>query len=170
MNTLDSMNILADYYAAHREELVRFVVSRIGRNDIAKDVVQDAFARLLTTDKMITPVTLPCLVYTTVRNLMCDYWRHHHAVEAYEHYLCHSGCRVEDAESVYSVREVTELLEKSIARLTSRQREVYVLSIYQGMKVSEISETLHINYKSVENRLGGARKQVRSYFKARLAI
>ena len=39
---------------------------------------QNIFLRLLQMDKMISSVTLPCLVYTVARNLICDYWRHRH--------------------------------------------------------------------------------------------
>jgi len=35
--------------------------------------------------------------------------------------------------------------------------------------VREISERLHMNYKSVENRLGAARKEVRQYMQRMLA-
>lgn len=45
-------------------------------------------------------------------------------------------------------------------------REVYRLHIYDGMKVSEICQQTGDSYKSVEYRLGTARKVVRSYLKA----
>jgi RNA polymerase sigma-70 factor (ECF subfamily) len=40
------------------------------------------------------------------------------------------------------------------------------LHIYNGMKVSEISQQLSLPYKQVENRLGIARKTVRQQLKA----
>ncbi|MBQ7421245.1 MAG: RNA polymerase sigma factor [Prevotella sp.] len=171
--TLSKNAIVATYYQEHCKELRAFVTGRVGRSDIAEDIVQNVFERLLTSDKMITTITLPCLVFTIARNLVNDYWRHRRAVDEFEHYLykTQNGRGVSDSvESIYSVQEITELLEHGIAHLTSKQREVYVLNIYNGMKISEISDTLHLNYKSVENRLGLARKQIRSYMKERLAI
>ena len=68
-------------------------------------------------------------------------------------------------ESVFSAHEIMERLEHGLARLPENCREVYRLHIYGGMKVSEISQQLNEGYKSVENRLGTARKAIRQYLK-----
>ena len=44
------------------------------------------------------------------------------------------------------------------------------MNIYNGLKVSEISDALKLNYKSVENLLGAARKSVRQYVGMQMAI
>ncbi|MBP6527113.1 MAG: RNA polymerase, partial [Prevotella sp.] len=56
-----------------------------------------------------------------------------------------------------------------ITSLSEHQQKIYRLNIYSGMKVSEISKTLDMNYKSVEHRLGSARKEVREYIRKALA-
>lgn len=163
--------LLANYYEQHCDELRAFVFSRVGRSDVAADLVQNVFVRLLKTE-VITSVTLPSLVYTVMRNMITDYWRHRRFVDEYEHIIgrvWRCGGDTISEESVYSVQEVYSLLENGIAHLTSKQQQVYKLHIYEGKKVSEISETLHINYKTVENRLGLARKQVRNYMQRMLA-
>ena len=73
-NTSD-YNLLAEYYEAHFDELRQFVGSRVNFAYETEDIVQNVFLRLLKSDKMITPITLPCLVYTVARNLIFDYWR-----------------------------------------------------------------------------------------------
>ena len=73
-------------------------------------------------------------------------------------------------ETIYSAKEINEILERGIARLTSKQREIYQMNIYNGLKVSEISDALKLNYKSVENLLGAARKSVRQYVGMQMAI
>ena len=145
----------------HRDELLAFVSSRLNSSMEAEDIVQNVFLRLLTTDKMITAVTLPALVYTMTRNLMADYYRRHTSFEQYEHYI-KGVCSDEDSmESVFSAREIMERLERGLVRLPENCREIYRLHIYDGMKVSEIAQQLSLPYKQVENRLGQARKVVR---------
>ena len=157
--------LITDYYIAHRDELLAFVSSRIGGSDLAEDIVQNVFLRLLTTDKMISEVTLPCLVYTVARNLISDYYRRHATFEEYEHYI-KGVCSTEiSTDSIFSVREVMEGLERGLARLPENCREVYRLHVYGGMKVSEISLRLGEGYKSVEHRLGTARKAMRQYMR-----
>ena len=157
--------LITDYYIAHRDELLAFVSSRLGGSDLAEDIVQNVFLRLLTTGKMISEVTLPCLVYTVARNLISDYYRRHATFEEYEHYI-KGVCSTEiSTDSIFSVREVMEGLERGLARLPENCREVYRLHVYGGMKVSEISLRLGEGYKSVEHRLGTARKAMRQYMR-----
>ena len=153
--------LITDYYISHRDELLAFVSSRLGGSDFAEDIVQNVFLKLLTTDKMISEVTLPSLVYTIARNLITDYYRRHTNYEEYEHYIKSQG--LSSQESVFSVREITERLERGLARLPENCREIYRMHIYGGMKVSEISQELGEGYKSVEHRLGFARKAMRQY-------
>ena len=114
---------------------------------------------------MITEITLPALVYTITRNLITDYYRRRHTYEAFEHFIKGSSEEDDSMESVFSARELTELLERGLVRVPENCREVYRLHIYGGMKVSEISQAIGEGYKSVEHRLGTARKAVRQYLR-----
>lgn len=158
-------NLIETYYTDYRDELLAFVSSRLGGSEESEDIVQNVFLRLLTTDKMITEITLPALVYTITRNLITDYYRRRHTYEAFEHFIKGSSEEDDSMESVFSARELTELLERGLVRVPENCREVYRLHIYGGMKVSEISQAIGEGYKSVEHRLGTARKAVRQYLR-----
>lgn len=160
---MDNFELLETYYAAHRDELLAFVSSRLASSYIAEDLVQDVFMRLMISDRLITETTLPCLVYTVARRLICDYYRRRNTREEYEHYITNGEGVDNSMESVISVRELTERLERGLARIPENCREIYRLHIYGGMKVSEISQHLGEGYKSVEHRLGTARKEMRRF-------
>ena len=153
--------IVSDYYTYHRDELLAFVSSRLGGSSEAEDLVQNVFLRLLTSNKMLSEVTLPALVYTIAQRIIIDYYRRRTTFDEYEHYLRNTDEMDDSAESVLSIREITEQLERGLARVPENCREVYRLHIYGGMKVAEISKTLGEDYKSIEYRLGTARKAVR---------
>ena len=157
--------LITNYYTTHRDELLAFVSSRLGGSCEAEDIVQNVFLRLLTTDKMITELTLPALVYTTARHLIIDYYRRHTVYEEYEHYIKGLCSETTTTESVYSAHEIIEQMERGLARLPENCREVYRLHIYDGMKVGEISLQLGEHYKSIEHRLGAARKAIRQYLR-----
>ncbi len=158
-------NLIEKYYRNHRDELLAFVSSRLGGAVEAEDIVQNVFVRLLTTDKMITEITLPALTYTIARNLISDYYRRRNTYEEFEHYIKRSSDDYSSMESVISASELTELLERGLARVPENCREIYRMHIYGGMKVGKISQTLGERYKSVEHRLGVARKALRSFLK-----
>ena len=157
--------LIETYYTEHRDELLAFVSSRLGGSVESEDIVQNIFVRLLTTDKMITEVTLPALVYTMARNLITDYYRRRHTYEEFEHFIKGSSEEDDSMESVISAKELTELLERGLAKVPENCHEIYRLHIYGGMRVSEISQVLGEGYKSVEHRLGSARKAVRQYLR-----
>ena len=156
---------ITNYYIAHRDELLAYAVSRLGDSRQAEDIVQDVFLRLLTSDKMISEITLPALVFAMTRNQVYDYYRHHTAVEQYEHYIKGVCSELTTDESILSAREVMEQLEQGLARLPENCREIYRMHIYDGKKVGEISRELGEGYKSVEHRLGSARKAMRQYLR-----
>ena len=160
---MTKQTLITNYYIAHRDELLAYAVSRLGDSCLAEDIVQNVFLRLLTSDKVISAVTLPALVFAMTRNQVYDYFRHHTAVEQYEHYIKGVCSELTTDESILSAREVMEQLERGLARVPENCREIYRLHIYDGMKVGEISRELGEGYKSVEHRLGAARKAMRQY-------
>ncbi len=162
---MNNHQLIINYCINSRDELLAFVSSRLGNSMEAEDIVQDVFEHLLTTDKMITEVTLPALAKTMAHNKITDYYRHRQSIYAFEHYLKRSSDAESSMESVYSATELTELLERGIARIPENCREIYRMHIYGGMKVGEISKTLGEGYKSVEHRLGAARKALRTFLR-----
>ena len=157
---MNNNQLISNYYAAHRDELLSFIAVRITNAVEAEDLVQDIFLRLLRDHHLITPDTLPALIYTMARHAVSDYYRRRRIYEEYEHYIKRSDCTSE-IESLISARQLMERMERSLARLPQACCEIYRLHIYDGMKVRDIARELSLPYKQVENRLGQARKAVR---------
>ena len=157
---MNNNQLISNYYAAHRDELLSFIAVRITNAVEAEDLVQDIFLRLLRGHHLITPDTLPALIYTMARHAVSDYYRRRHVFEEYEHYI-KSSDSTSEIESLISARQLMERMERSLARLPQACCEIYRLHIYDGMKVSDIAHELSLPYKQVENRLGQARKVVR---------
>ena len=156
--------IITNYYAQHRGEIVDFIAVRLTDADEAEDMVQDLFLRLLRGHQLITPVTLPCLVYTLARHSIADYYRRRRVREEFERYLIKNTDSIEEMESIISARLLMERMERTLARLPDACGRIYRLHIYDGLKVSDIAQQLALPYKQVENRLGQARKAVRQQF------
>ena len=162
----DNNQLLSNYYSEHRDELISFIAVRINDAIEAEDMVQNIFLHLLRGHQLITPQTLPALVYKMARNAVSDCYRRRHVHEVYEHYLCHSDYTDDTLESVFSAQQIMEHMEHSLARLSKACCEIYHLHIYDGMKVSDIAQQLALPYKQVENRLGQARKMVRQQLRS----
>ena len=151
-------------FLPHSEVMYRAAYRLLGNAQDAEDMVQDLFLRLLRGHQLITPVTLPCLVYTMARHSIADYYRRRRVREEFEHYLIKNTDSIGEIESIISARMLMERMERTLARLPEACGRIYRLHIYDGLKVSDIAQQLALPYKQVENRLGQARKAVRQQF------
>ena len=160
---MNNNQLISNYYSEHRDEIINFIAVRIMDATEAEDIVQDIFLRLLRGHHLMTPDTIPALVYTMARHAVSDHYRRRRVYEEYEHYIQASDFKPQtlDIESIYSAQQIVERMERSLARLPKACCEIYRLHIYDGMKVSAIAKELSLPYKQVENRLGQARKAVR---------
>ena len=163
---MNKHQLISNYYSLHRAELLAYASTRLGDSDEAEDLVQNSFLRILTTDKMLTEQTLPALVFTVCRNLVNDYFRRRAFCHEYEHYIQGSNDRGMSMESVFYAADIVEVMERGMIRIPENCRNIYRMHILGGMRVSEISEQTGEKYKTVENRLGLARKQMRNYLRA----
>ena len=163
---MNKQSLISNYYSAHRDELLAYASSRLGDRDEAEDIVQNTFLRILTTNKMLTEQALPALVYTVCRNLVNDYFRRRAFRFEYEHYIQCTGIGNSSMESVFFAADIVEQMERGLARIPENCRKIYRMHILGGMRVSEISAETGENYKTVENRLGLARREMRHYLSA----
>lgn len=163
---MNKNQLISNYYSLHRAELLAYASTRLGDSDEAEDLVQNTFLRILTSDMLVTEQTLPALVFTICRNLVTDYYRHRASRHEYEHYIQSSYDKGMSMESVFYAADIVEAMERGMIRIPENCRNIYRMHILGGMRVSEISEQTGEKYKTVENRLGLARKQMRNYLRA----
>ena len=163
---MNKNQLVSDYYIIHRAELLAYASTRLGDSDEAEDLVQNTFLRILTSDMLVTEQTLPALVFTICRNLVTDYYRHRASRHEYEHYIQSSYDKGMSIESVFYAADIVEAMERGMIHIPEHCRNIYRMHILGGMRVSEISEQTGEKYKTVENRLGLARKQMRNYLRA----
>ncbi len=163
---MNKQSLISNYYSAHRDELLAYASTRLGDRDEAEDIVQNTFLRILTTNKMLTEQALPALVYTVCRNLVNDYFRRRASRFEYEHYIQCAGIGNSSMESVFFAADIVEQMERGLARIPENCRKIYRMHILGGMRVSEISAETGEKYKTVENRLGLARREMRHYLSA----
>jgi RNA polymerase sigma-70 factor (ECF subfamily) len=157
--------IIERYYSAHRGEILAFVSARIHNIDESEDLVQEAFLKLLSDQRPICELTLPSLVYTLCRHLVIDWYRHHIVCKDVEHELRYTSRQGNSAETLLSIHEIHEQMERGLARLPKPCGDYYRLHIYGGLQVSDICKETGEKYKTVENRLGQARKFMRNYLR-----
>ena len=161
---MTNRELIEQYYRLHRDELLTFASSRLGGDAMtAEDMVQELFLRLLLQSQPLLEASLHGMVYTSLRHLLNDYYRHRAHQTDYEQQLLlyAEPSAPATADMRVAVRDITEAVEHGLLRVADNCRDLYRLHIYDGMKTAEIAQLTGQSYKSVEYSLGLARREVR---------
>ena len=74
--TNTSNELVAQIFADYHQSVFFYIYKKIGKKEDAEDLVQDAYLRLLEYRAMLRPDTVKYFLFTIVRNLVSDYFRH----------------------------------------------------------------------------------------------
>ncbi len=143
--------------------LVLYAARIVKSGDAAEDIVQEAFVRLWERRGLWRPGTVPrVLLYTLTRNLALNQRKLGTArVNSLSRrtlaFPVHPATPAEATEG----EEFRRALERAIARLPARRRELLMLSRYDGFSRAEIAEITGLAEQTVANCLTLAIRDLR---------
>jgi len=143
------------FEALYREHLValqNFIYYKFGNKATAEDVVQNAFIKLWENCKKIPVEKAKSFLFTTAINLSLNVIKHEKVVLRHSQALPRSTTNETPEFEMLSL-EFHEKIKNAIADLTTKQREVFLLSRIEKKKYNEIAELLGISVKAVEKRM-----------------
>lgn len=156
-------------YLSRRDAIRGYILKRIGNYADSEDLTQDVFARLLEYNTLLTEQTLPSFIYTIARNQVIDYLRRHACSRrAAEYFFVHSHRSIRNTEEQIAVNELERLEEQSVAAMSPRKAKVYLLYVHENRSVDEISESLQLSRRTVENHIFSARVDLREALRCAL--
>lgn len=79
----------------------------------------------------------------------------------YEHAVTYTN----ETESQIIAKDLLSLEKRKLQMLSDQRRKVYVLNRFQDKSVSEISMSLNISHRTVENHLFASRNEIREFIK-----
>ena len=144
--------LLFDTYS---KTLFNFIYYKCGDTNHAEDVVQEAFIKLWNNCSNVIFEKAKSFLFTVARNFFLNDVAHQKIVLQHKSTLGPDRTD-ETPEYLLEGKEFMTKLEKAIADLPEKQREVFLLSRIDKKKYSEISEMLDITVKAVEKRMSQA--------------
>lgn len=164
--TMTSTQLVADSYASYHRSVYLYIYYRINSKEEAEDLSQDVFLRLMDYKKMLRPDTVKYFIHTIARNLVNDYLRRHYKKQEITSYMYeHAVTYTNETESQIIAKDLLSLEKRKLQMLSDQRRKVYVLNRFQDKSVSEISMSLNISHRTVENHLFDSRKEIREFIK-----
>ena len=151
-------------YEAFRPRLFSFLARLSRRRDVAEDLLEETWLRLVTRAGDLSDDTrLGPWLFTVARNLFAS-WCRHRAVDddrILDFALSWPGALPRESPFEATARSETERrLEAALARLPARDREVLMLVGGEEMSPSEAAALLGLAPEAVRKRLQRARERL----------
>lgn len=164
-------------FAAYFQKLCRFATEYVLDKEIARELVQDSFARLWETkDKLQPESNIPALLYAITRNNSLNYLKRIVSHKRYFEYQLNKSNELQlnlIALSDFAIEnfiadELQEQIEKAIQELPEKCRSVFEASRNEGLSYMEIAREFNISERTVENHIAAALKKLRERLKVYL--
>lgn len=158
---------LTELFERYHVPLYNFLLRLSGDGAVSEDMAQNVFYRVLRYRQSFDPASgsFRSWVYRMARNVYADHLRQEQKVPGGTGGTEEVLERVAARDEPYS-EDQFERLDAAMAKLSTDQREILVLSRYQGLKYDEISKIKDISVPAIKVQVYRALRQLRSlYFK-----
>lgn len=131
--------------------------------DEANDILQELFTALwLRRENLVLTTSVSSYLYQSVKNRVLDVFAHQKVVEKYVDSL-HQFIETGEYSTDQQVREqeLRTLIEREVALLPTKMREIFELSRINNLSYKEIADELNISDKTVKKQVNNALKILR---------
>ena len=149
-------------YALYATDVLRVSYYYLGNKELAEDVTQDVFVKLLTNRPSLEEGREKAWLLKVALNRCRDLWR---SAWIKKVVLGHPGFECFPAPDEIGQMADQYTLAEAVNHLKPEFKEVVLLFYYQGFSVSEIAEMLQIAEGTVSSRLSRAREKLQKEIK-----
>jgi RNA polymerase sigma-70 factor (ECF subfamily) len=150
-------------FRAYVEPLCAFAYSYVESQPAAEEMVQDLFTRLWERrDSLEVPRNVQAYLYGATRNRAISHLRNRRVETTFLQRALRIGQarattpRPVPPEEELNAQALREAVERAVAELPPRCREVFTLTRDQHLSYAEVAGVLHISPKTVEIHMGRA--------------
>lgn len=147
-----------DYHNAvnsFSDGLYRYALKLCRDQDMAQDLVQDAFEKVWIKRETIDAAKVKSYLFQTVHNKFIDFTRKHRMLAIDE--------ANEPWEQVGMHTDLKEVLDLALERLPEVQKSAVLLRDYEGYNYAEIGEILNLKEAQVKVYIYRARKHLQKF-------
>jgi RNA polymerase sigma-70 factor (ECF subfamily) len=152
-----------------------YYAAKFVEDEVARDIVQDVFAKLWSDQKITIKLSLNSFLFTMVRN-SCLQTLEKQKVR--NKYLESTKLKLQEEELQFYMHEKTSLIEQELENklnevldtLPDRCKQIFMMSRFENKKNKEIAEELDISVKTVEKQITRALATIRSEMKDYLPL
>jgi RNA polymerase sigma-70 factor (ECF subfamily) len=146
------------------ERVRNYIFYRCGDPELATDITQDTFMRIW--EKRLKPDKgkEKALLFKIAGDiLISDYRKKQSALRFAE--IVKQEQKNPSADHEMDYKELKANYERTLSQMNEKQRVVFLMSRYDGLKYREIAEHLDISVKAVEKRMNQALDHLKKHLK-----
>lgn len=151
------------------ESVTKYIYYKCGNLQQAEDIVQNVFVKLWQLCATISFSKAKSYIYTACNNLFLNEVAHNKVVLKYKDQTT-KQLDVESPDFILETSEFETKLQAAIDTLSSKDREVFLLSRIEKKTYMEIAEIVGVTVKAVERRMSKALLELRSRLGKELKI
>ncbi|MDE5641942.1 MAG: sigma-70 family RNA polymerase sigma factor [Muribaculaceae bacterium] len=173
MEKMPQENNIGTVFTEYAPRLLGYIRSQVGSHDDAEDILQDVFYQLARTsvDGLSEIERVSSWLYKVARNSVLNFWRKKREISLdADDLVCEDiarslFCSPQDAPDTVMLRKlVWQELDIALSELPSEQREVFCLTVFDGISINEISSATGIRTSTLLSRKHYAVKYLRRRF------
>lgn len=150
---------------AHQDALYAFMLRMSGRPDVAEDIVQEAFVRVLKNlDRFDTRFRFSTWLFTIAKRLYVNSIQKHRPTydsDAVNDRQGDTASPGSDAVRHETIANVRSMIDFALGHLGPQQREIILLFHQQNWPITEIAVYLRMPEGTVKSHLHRARKRMK---------
>lgn len=154
---------LADIARNHHDALVRFLTVRMGSKEEAKDIAQEAYAKLLALDRPGPISFLAGYLWRIATNLAIDRGRQRGVRERFAGLVSRDDEGLSpSAEQVVEARQRLATVEQAIGELPPKCLEAFRLRVLNGLPFDQVGREMHMSDRMAKNYVARALEHLQS--------
>jgi RNA polymerase sigma-70 factor (ECF subfamily) len=157
---------IENLFKSHYYQFYNLAYQLVKDSDAAKDIVQDVFYKVWKNQEKINFDDQPVgyLLKATSRTALNYIRNHKRIIRLEEDSPLTNTLKASPGVESIDYSELEQRTQQAIDSLPPKRKVIFILS-RQGMKYSEIAETLGISVKTIENQMGAALQKLRNDLK-----
>ncbi|VXB53930.1 RNA polymerase sigma-70 factor [Flavobacterium sp. 9AF] len=160
-NNICEEKIFTAFFKKNVKPLRNYILYKFGNEELAEDIVQEAFTKLWQNCKNIPIEKGKSYIYRVANNASLNVVSHQKVVLEYTKNNVNDERHNENPEFLYEQEEFKKKLIKAINTINETQRIAFLMHRIDGKKYAEIAEELNISVKAVEKRIHLALIQIK---------
>lgn len=149
----EEIEVFKAIFNEHYENIRNYLYYKTSDMVLAEDIVQETFMKLWDIRKTIQNDTVKSLLYVMAANNLKSHMRHQKVVFNFANTSSKDEIDNESADSEIRQKEMQQKLQRVLADMPEKNREVFLLNRIDNLTYAEIADRLQLSVKAIEKRM-----------------